>query len=218
MFTWEQRDIIAYILNWVDAKTFYALLLSNKLISSICQSQVGAKRKQYLVTKKERKKRFGSVRIEVDITFTELPNGQIEGLYEETHENKLLIRCQYINGVKHGLCQKWWKSRLTYQCNYVDGKEHGIRQTWYWTGELESRIIMDYGEPKGIVHFWHRNGSLKSLSDHDQSFRLYQSWYYHGSQRKQCTFRDGEYHGLLTIWNQYGNVKRQEHYVEGVEV
>jgi len=87
----------------------------------------------------------------------------------------------------------------------------------YRSGELESSMKIEKGQPVGLIERWYRSGQKQAEAELDgtQSGRVAE-WYENGQLKTETELLNGRPHGLATTWYPNGQMKSEgNHIVEG---
>ena len=113
-----------------------------------------------------------------DIKYSELPNGDKHGLYQEWYSNgQLCMECAYVDGKRNGCYQAWHSNgQLREQCNYVDDMRDRSYQEWHNNGQLsEEMSLVDEEKELWLYQKWRPDGSRTAftlMASHSSEYPL----------------------------------------------
>lgn len=84
------------------------------------------------------------------------------GLYIWKIDDKIIEKCNYVNGKLDGLYERFYINGIPYErTNYKDGIYQGTCEFWYdITGKKMKTMNFENGKLHGLYKYWDQNGKL----------------------------------------------------------
>ena len=202
-------DILQYIAEGCDARTFQALALT-------CKEMAARLTDPRLLFAERVEGDDGSI-----VTCFRRANGRLHGL-----RNVSAYGTEkgdwWLNGEQHGPCKTEYfhQGQMAYRSHqrYSFGKLDGIEKSWWWADFERPSFVGHWkdGQRYGVMRHMDSHGQLSGIHHRQQGMKHGPELEWrHGSFKRVCAWEWGEKHGLFLKYGANGKLKKMLYYEHG---
>jgi uncharacterized protein len=144
----------------------------------------------------------------------------MHGPFQESVEERLLVRGNYDRDRKHGLWETWHSNgQLSSQKHFNLNTPINTEKHWASSGNLIYQISYLGGKKDGAEKSWFPSGNLlKEITHWDKGSKEgpHQKWHPNGQEMLRCSFRFDQKHGEVLAWNLKGEKTEESLFQHGV--
>lgn len=149
-------------------------------------------------------------------------NNQLNGLYEQYHENGSLdIRTYHKNGKLNGTYQEYYKNgKSRVRTYFINGLKNGVYQEYYDNGNQKTEAYYIKNKKNGLCKTYYTNGQL-TLKIHfkdDKYNNSYESYHTDGSLNIKCYYMCGKLNGPYEQYLKNGTLYTKTNFINGKKI